>query len=150
VDEWGLMRPEARAKVEVLLKEYDSLRQEVISRLNNRFNLLGYAGAILTYAVFQGGGVADWRWLCAAGAALALLLVWLWGAKKIRELSIRIATIEKKINSLAGDALLAWETGQRARRWLGNASAAEGCTLVDVPAELVPEIQALLARKKSS
>jgi hypothetical protein len=148
VDESGLMRPESKAKVEVLLKEYDSLRQEVISRLNNRFNLLGYAGAIFTYAVFQGAGVADWRWRCAAGAALTLLLVWLWGAKKIRELSLRIAAIEKKINNLSGDSLLAWETGQRARLWLGNASVAEGNTLMDVLAELVPEIRALIGRKK--
>jgi hypothetical protein len=144
------MRPESRAKVEILLKEYDSLRQEVISRLNNRFSLLGYAGAILTYAVFQGGGIADWRWLCAAGAALSLLLVWLWGAKKIRELSLRIATLEKKINHLSGDSLLAWETGQRARVWLGNASVAEGSTLLAVPAELAPEIRALIAQKKGS
>jgi hypothetical protein len=121
MDETGLIRPESRAKVEVLLREYDSLRGEVISRLNNRFNLLGYAGAILTYAVFQGGGITDWRLLCAAGAALALLLVWLWGAKKIRELSRRIAMIEKQVNTLLGDSLLAWESGQVAGGWFRNA-----------------------------
>lgn len=121
MDENGSLRPEAKAKVEVMLKEYDSLREEVISRLNNRFNLLGYSGAILTYAVFQGSGITDWRWLCAAGAALALVLVWLWGARKIRELSQRIAWIEKQVNSLYGDSLLAWETGQEEGIYFRNA-----------------------------
>ena len=70
MDGTGLMQPESKAKVDVLLKEYDSLRQEAIHRLNNRFHMLGYAGAIITYTAVQSEGVTDARLLCGVGAAL--------------------------------------------------------------------------------
>jgi hypothetical protein len=50
--------------------------------------------------------------------------VWLWGAKKIREISRRIAAIEQQVNGLSRDVLLAWESGQVAGRWFWNPAAA--------------------------
>ena len=47
-----------------------------------------------------------------------------WGAKKIREISRRIAAIEQQVNGLSRDVLLAWESGQVAGRWFWNPAAA--------------------------
>ena len=40
---------EAKDKITILLKEYDTLRQEILNRINNRFMMLGM---VITFLAF--------------------------------------------------------------------------------------------------
>jgi hypothetical protein len=109
-----------RDKIDVLLQEYNALRAEIVARLKNRFMILGYVGAIVTYAVFQHEVPLEWRAGFAALAGLALLVTWLRGMQMIGRIARRIARIETRVNELAGEALLTWESSQVGRSWLDH------------------------------
>jgi hypothetical protein len=48
MDVSGIVEPTEREKlqVQILLKEYDTLRQEIIGRINNRFALVGFGSGL--------------------------------------------------------------------------------------------------------
>jgi hypothetical protein len=96
------------AKIQILLKEYDALRAEIISRTSNRFSSLGILAAVVAFSASQQNVLLAW----IVGGAVGLLLfgVWLRLGYLIGRCSAQIANVEEQINALAGDDLLTWES----------------------------------------
>ena len=101
-------------QVNVLLKEYDTLRAEIIARTNNCYQLCAAAAAALAWLTGRANEWTLWAlyaflFLISAGVAFALY-------RDINALCSRVSTIERGINHLSGDKeLLEWET-----RWGGG------------------------------
>jgi hypothetical protein len=98
--------------IQILLKEYDTLRAELITRGTQVFQWFALVGvsaaALLAWVGTHGWSPLFWAALAAFGAGLAyirLRIHWdVWhAAAQVREL-------EKQINDLAGTKLLTWET----------------------------------------
>lgn len=96
-------------KVQILLKEYDSLRAEILQRIGHRFAFLSLFGAVGAYAFFAAKDMSTYQTIVLMISALALFGVWWQLGNLIARCSNRIAEIEKTINSFAGESLLRWE-----------------------------------------
>lgn len=107
--------------VEVLFKEYDTLRAEIIARTSAGFQVLAVSVVLFTAMVGWLGShtfdVVFWTLLATfviVNAAIALVT-----RREINIIAERIQEIEKEINRLMGATLLRWETerGSRATGW---------------------------------
>ena len=120
----------AKAKIDILLKEYETLRNEITHRINSRFAIVGFTGAIIAFTISQLKGVVwpeliwplsvfgttkevAWPGSILGLAAVFLMALWRRLGTLIKRCSIRISEIEAQINNLAGQELLVWETRQR-------------------------------------
>ncbi|MGH8601688.1 MAG: hypothetical protein ACREXR_02570 [Gammaproteobacteria bacterium] len=101
--------------VQILLKEYDTLRAEILLRIAHRFAFLGLTGAAGGYVFFtlKYKDLAIYQIIVLIIAALAVLVAWFWQGQVIARCSERIAEIEVAVNSLAGAELLVWEHEKR-------------------------------------
>ncbi|MDQ1446094.1 MAG: hypothetical protein QOI20_2558 [Acidimicrobiaceae bacterium] len=98
--------PSVELQVNVLLKEYDALRTEVLARIRSRLELLTVALAgfgLLLHAKHVRPGLV---------AALALGVVALhtyfgWAIAKINR---RLTAVERDVNARMGEDLLQWES----------------------------------------
>jgi hypothetical protein len=113
-----------KLKIDILMKEYETLRTDMLQRVNQRFVCIGLIGAVATYAFFKVEKYTVSRVLIIAVAISILGAVWFHFGRLMHQLSLRIAGIEQRINCLVGDELLLWETrGQnkffyhRLHRW---------------------------------
>src|ERR1700722_3367680 len=95
-------------KIDILLKEYDSLRSELVGRVTYWYQLGALAVLVL-----------GWVALCPLDKRTAIILALLVSlgtffaallARDVRILGKRIRQLEKEINTLAGADLLKWET----------------------------------------
>lgn len=118
------MAVEDKEKIDILLKEYDCLRQEILSRTNNRFLMMGLVATFLGFVLFTDNPVLEdhilglsIRGLLLAGGGLVLLTVWLWLGYLIGTLAMHVSFIEQRVNELAGEKLLEWETRYGWGRW---------------------------------
>jgi hypothetical protein len=98
-----------RDKVQILLKEYDALRAEILQRSGHRFALLSFLGAVGAYAFFVANDLSAHQIIVLTISALALLGIWWQLGNLIAECCNRIAHIEREVNSVAGGTLLGWE-----------------------------------------
>ena len=96
-------------KIQILLKEYDSLRVEILQRISHRFVFLSLFGAVGAYAFFGAKNLGVYQTAVLMLSALALFAIWWQLGNLIAGCSKRIAEIEKAINSVAGEPLLTWE-----------------------------------------
>ena len=119
----------ADMKLAALLMEYDKLRDEIVSRLNNRFAVIGYLGAMFAFVISQARSVTwpepllplddvsipkevFWPTLFVLTGLLFLFMVWRRFGALIKKLSRRISEIEQEVNRLIGEDVLVWETRQ--------------------------------------
>ena len=104
-------------KISILEREYDTLRAEVISRTSNCYQLVAAGGAGAAFLMNLPANLALWT----SAAILAIAFLGLFWAlyRDINGLAHRISQIEQRINFLAGDDLLEWETlwGGGANGW---------------------------------
>lgn len=102
-----------KLKIDILIKEYEILRTELLQRINQRFAFIGLTGAVVAYGFFkvERYTIANVSILIVAISILGV--IWFHFGRLIHQLSLRIAEIEQQINSLAGDELLLWETRRR-------------------------------------
>ena len=115
---------EDKYKIDILLKEYETLRQEILSRANNRFLMLGMVGAFLGYVLLTDNpilrihiwGISMRAFILVIGV-IGLLAIWLLFGYFVGTAAKRISVIERKINQLAGEELLEWETRYGWGRW---------------------------------
>jgi hypothetical protein len=94
-------------KIEILFKEYDALRAEVLNRTNNLYQLIAVAVLILTWSLSQ--GMSFELVLCVPiFAGIFMFLAW----AAFRDIGIsgtRLRELEDEINETAGSELLKWE-----------------------------------------
>ena len=96
-------------KIDILLKEYETLREEIIQRINNRFSFLTYAGAVGAYALFAVQTTTTFQTAVLFVTTGFLLLLWHRFGVLVARCSDRIAEIETEVNRLSGAELLQWE-----------------------------------------
>ena len=111
------MSPDAQAKIQVLLAEYGTLRQEIVSRTGTRFGLLGLFLALATFITIPHDGNEYLQYSVGGTALIILLTVWGRLGWLMNRCGIRIVEIEKHVNMLIGEELLVWEN-RRARTLL--------------------------------
>ena len=99
-------------KVQILLKEYETLRVEMIQRFNHRFNFLTIIGAVGAFVFFKTEKISYLQVSAFVATTISILIVWFWIGHVIARCSRRVSEIEKKVNELAGEDLLLWETVQ--------------------------------------
>lgn len=99
-----------RAKIDILFKEYDTLRTEVMARCNSRFLVVGFLVTLTVFVASESEVGLLARCLIGAFAVLAVAALWFRLGQLIKRCAVRIAEIEQKINKLMGEQLLAWES----------------------------------------
>lgn len=99
--------------IPILLKEYDTLRAEILQRIGHRFAFLGLFGAVGTYAFFSAKKLASHQIVTLTVCAIFLFCVWYQLGNLIARCSKRIGEIEQTINSYTGKELLKWEHMKR-------------------------------------
>ncbi len=95
-------------RVQVLLHEYDSLRDEIQQRIAHVYQVVIICAVLATWLL---GRNLDGRFW--AGAALLLLLIAAFGwfnGEDIKRAAAQLRGIEQHINHLTGEELLTWET----------------------------------------
>ena len=96
-------------KVEILLKEYDTLREEILQRANQRFQFLAISGAIGAVGFFTTSPFSPFQSVAIIVSAVAVVCVWWRLGQIIAECARRVAEIERRVNKLVGEELLDWE-----------------------------------------
>ena len=125
----------AKDQIEILLREYDTLRAEIIARTTAGSQLVAVAAilftALLTVMATRSApsGTSERSWLSShAGGAfwsclsvlVAFVCVFTWLAhREINIIAERLQRIEQQVNGLAGTDLLEWETkwGAKSTGW---------------------------------
>src|ERR1700693_1602605 len=104
----GRQASDASQEIDVILHEYDSLRAEIISRANSRFQLIGYLGIAAT---LLGTSIGDWeRWILIGVSLAGFMGVWVVFGLYIKKCANRLREIEHYIKGKVGPGLLVWET----------------------------------------
>jgi hypothetical protein len=99
-------------KIQILLKEYETLRAEVVQRFNHRFHFLTIIGGLGAFIFFKADKISYLQISAVVLAAISVIVVWFWIGDVIARCSRRISELERKINEIAGEDLLMWETIQ--------------------------------------
>lgn len=107
---------------EILMKEYDSLRSEVIERVKTAFSHLAFFGAVVAFAFQSPSGSsvnpALLFWLALFGALFLLYISfinWCW----VGRIASHLQVLETKINCISGKKLLSWEGKvEKMSRWV--------------------------------
>jgi hypothetical protein len=104
-------------KIPVLLAEYNTLRAEVLAARGNIALAVG-----LTVPVVMGliglsfaPGIGPPMWMVGAITAVAVAYIGLhlaWNGANTRAYTRQLRALEERINNLAGERLLTWETSQ--------------------------------------
>ena len=140
----------ARDKINILLKEYDALRTEILTRTNNAYTLLTAAATLVVGAVAwfvtTEAGRSKFLWLIAILAFLAAVFSYLFWVivLSIERCAYRLVEIEARVNQLAGetrDPLLQWETcwGSLAMGWFRRFPLPERPQAVPAPRQIPRE-----------
>lgn len=99
-------------KIQILLHEYDTLRNEVLSRYAAQFQSTGVLAIIIigltTVLITQGAKITI---LVLIGITVMLYIgAQIWIDYDIAKAARRLREIEADVNSRAGETLLQWET----------------------------------------
>jgi O-antigen ligase len=94
--------------IAILFKEYETLRAEIIARLNHSYQILGIGTVALTWILSR---PVDRMLFIALGALIFAVAAITWKIRRdLGRLSARLREVEVHINTLAGERLLGWET----------------------------------------
>ncbi|MFH8447225.1 hypothetical protein ACH4D3_39255 [Streptomyces sp. NPDC018026] len=108
------------AVIELLMKEYDTLRTEIVQRIAARQQMAGYAAALTAITVTLGGDLGRWRYFIAALALIVSALYLRDSNKGIQRIGLHLQDLEEEINSLAvglyGQPALSWESRRQDQR----------------------------------
>ncbi|MGW6454815.1 hypothetical protein ACWF94_02605 [Streptomyces sp. NPDC055078] len=118
------MAPESRESqrevIDLRMKEYETLRNEVTQRINARQQMAGYAAAITAITATWGGALGHWRFLVVSIVILGSIGYLRDSNKGIQRIGLHLQQLEQDINSLAhelyGQPVLSWETRRQVQR----------------------------------
>ena len=107
--------------IEILFKEYDALRSEVLTGLSGRNTILSVGIAVVGINCTLAGGFAKSNselpgFIFALGVPVitsSVLLIWFGEYKRVQRAGIRLYRLESKINTEAGKKLLTSEIKTR-------------------------------------
>lgn len=120
MSESGCEHDNADRLIELRLKEYESLRSEVVQRIGARQQLAGYAGAATAIAATLGSNLGYWRILIVSAVVLVAYCYLRDSNDGIQRLGKHLRFIEDDVNSLARDAygrdILSWESSRQVVR----------------------------------
>jgi hypothetical protein len=92
---------ETKDKIAVLMKEYDTLRAEMLARINTRFGIIG---ALIAFSAFWFGRATPpsllKTFLIAIPCYCIIIGLWIWIGVLMEMLSAGIKRIEERINDL--------------------------------------------------
>jgi len=96
-------------KISILLKEYDTLRAEILATNNNRNQFITIIFGAIAFGANRTIDLTFWIYSAVVLVGVCLFGGLLWN--DVRKLSGRISELEQDINELAGGKhLLKWET----------------------------------------
>jgi hypothetical protein len=125
-------------KIEILLREYDTLREEVMRRYDAQFQTIGMMAVVLVglLAALAAGISGAIIAALVAGAFVVFIFLLLWADHDITKAAERLRELEGEINRRAGERLLRWETNAAGTifRRLGKVPAIEYNTTPKLPA----------------
>ncbi len=101
----------AKDRIDILLKEYDTLRAEILNRTNNLFTLMAIGGGVLTLLLSFKNELRLWLPLLLIFGLIFGFIAWV-NDRNIRRIARRLMQIEYQVNQIAGGdtPLLEWET----------------------------------------
>lgn len=112
--------------IEILIKEYETLRQEILSTMNSRISILSFGlgtiGAIFTASiaiyVTSNNIILPSLTLSLAIPFICnfVLFMWLGEYQRMQRAGQFLVGLEKRINDEASKPLLTWETTLRSQR----------------------------------
>ncbi|MGB6947255.1 MAG: hypothetical protein WBE37_32950 [Bryobacteraceae bacterium] len=108
-------------RLEILFKEYDTLRAEIISRINNIFQIVGFAVSVSAVGMplLWSRTTTYVFWISVLALAAVLYGLWLLVHVEIGRAAERLRQIEAQVNGIEGQELLQWETRWgRAGSWI--------------------------------
>lgn len=110
-------------RVEILLAEYKTLRQESLNAMNNRNRILSFglatigailAGSIVAYTNNTHSPVSRFALIVMVPVISSfVLLMWFGEYKRMQRAGKFLSELEKRINKVARERLLTWETHLR-------------------------------------
>ena len=106
-------------RVTVLLKEYDTLRAEILARIRSRFELLTVAVAGLAILLGRKHTPALLMLGLCGGLCGVVLALHTYFGSSIAKINTRLAAIERDVNRRLDDKLLAWESSM-SKNWLNK------------------------------
>ena len=101
-----------KEKIEILFKEYDTLRAEIIGRTAGGYQLIAILAIIFAAILgWRSPHGPDQMFWVAIGVLVGSAIVFGWWAHRdINMIARRISDIELQINEFSGQTLLIWET----------------------------------------
>jgi hypothetical protein len=106
-------------KVRILLAEYSSLRTEIIGRITNLYQVVGF-GSVLAALILQQEFQGNKFWSLFVVLIAGILISGRFLAFDMRRSAKRVRELEKEINMRSGEKLLVWESelgGLNASYW---------------------------------
>ncbi|MFD0059542.1 hypothetical protein [Streptomyces sp. NPDC056690] len=106
--------------IELRMKEYESLRSEVVQRIGARQQLAGYAGAATAIAATLGSDLGWWR-IVVVAVVLGIAYFYLRDSNDgVQRIGKHLRLIEENINELSraayGREVLSWESSRQIQR----------------------------------
>lgn len=126
------------------MKEYETLRNEVVQRINARQQVAGYGAVIVAIAATLGGDMGWWRYLVAALLILLAVGYLRDSNKGIQRIGLHLQELERGVNSLAeelyGEPVLYWETRRQGQRekWIWRGTGIFGGWHLRKPSKELP------------
>ena len=103
-----------KEKLDILFREYETLRAEINTRIQSRFNVLAVTIALLAIIANKDTSLSLFL---LVPVAIFVFVVW-WRVRVwIIRCGNRVADIENEINILAGCEILKWENLIRKKKW---------------------------------
>ena len=99
-----------KTKIEILLKEYDTLRNEAVMRSGTNWAMLGFLIGILAIIFGRSGDSRKRVVIVSVVASVFLAALWWYQGHLMARCSIRIEQIEKKVNHIVDEDVLIWES----------------------------------------
>ena len=100
-------------RIQILLREYDTLRTEILQRATHRFGFVSVIAVVFSYGVYHSPSLHLYQAVALGFALIIMACIWFQLGVLIARCSQRISEIETLVNTIAGHQLLSWEGERR-------------------------------------